>query len=247
MVRMKTGLMYFLTFFFILSFFSFAIFADTVNTHVPISDLYVPAGLNSNDNVEIVVEGHLPNLCYSNPQISSAINGNKISLEVKADLKSGNIFCAMVISPFVQTVSIGNLQAGEYDIVANENGHFKTNAKLYIREAQGNDNAKTYAYIEKIEEVKEDKEKILIKAFRVSDCYEPDEAEVIYNGKDTISVLPTLSQVNDFCPKKMMPVQYEISLPSQIISNASDAGTTKRYLIQAMSADGNTVNYFINR
>ena len=47
---------------------------------VPVKNIFSPEGFDSNDNVEVIVEGHLPNLCHKTPMKTVSINGNSIGI-----------------------------------------------------------------------------------------------------------------------------------------------------------------------
>ena len=87
---------------------------------VPVDNIFGPEGFDSNDNVEVIVEGHLPNLCHRTPMKKVTINGNHIDIKVTAlHYHDSNPFCPQVIVPFLETVSLGVLDKGDYKITVN--------------------------------------------------------------------------------------------------------------------------------
>lgn len=89
----------------------------------PVDRIFVPAGFDDNDNVEVVVHGDFMNSCYRVGRSGAKINLEKKVIEVWAtalDYAPENGFeelCLQVTSPFIQTVKLGLLPEGDYDVV----------------------------------------------------------------------------------------------------------------------------------
>ena len=80
---MKASLKY-LVLIALISFSSVLIASTPRETKVPVSHLYVPDGFDSNDNVEMVVSGILPNLCHKSPKtavVRDKLEPNKLKIE----------------------------------------------------------------------------------------------------------------------------------------------------------------------
>src|SRR5690606_19496779 len=63
-----------------------------------------------------------------------------------------------------------------------------------------------------IEQNETDKNLFKLKGMRYSDCLELDRVDILSNGKDTISVLPIMKKVSDFCPMKGQPLTTETEI-----------------------------------
>ncbi len=206
-------------------------FAQTDLRSAPVKHLYVPTGFDSNDSVEVVVTGHFPNPCYSRNTISVDVKDNVIDVEITALLRSEEkILCPQMQVPFKEVVAVGNLQGGEYKI--NVNG--KLTETLTVAEASSSAvDEHLYAAIDGLEHKGGDE--YVLHGWRYSNCIDIDRVQVVSNGKDTLSVLPIMKQLSDFCPMKMMPVSYPVKLNTESLKS-------KEPLIHVRTMDGKSFN-----
>src|SRR5690606_19443087 len=102
-----------------------SVFASTpIEALVPVEHIYIPRGFDSNDRAEVIIAGNLPNLCHKSPMAKVRLEGNVIYVELSSlYYEPNNPFCAEMVVPFLETVSLGVLKAGDYEIVVNR-GHF---------------------------------------------------------------------------------------------------------------------------
>jgi hypothetical protein len=79
------------------------------NFPIPIANIYVPLGFDSNDKVQVYVTGYLPSICYQGPEYKvKAVRGNKVFIDLEAQLKSiPGMACPEVVIPFSQTIRLG--------------------------------------------------------------------------------------------------------------------------------------------
>ena len=206
-------------------------FAQTDLRSAPVKHLYVPTGFDSNDSVEMVVTGHFPNPCYSRNTVSVDVKDDVINVEVTALLRSDEkLLCPQMMVPFKEVISVGNLQGGEYKV--NVNGSL--NDTLIVGEASSSAvDEHLYAAIDGLEH--KGGENYIMHGWRYSNCVDLDHVEVVSNNKDTLSVLPIMKQVSDFCPMKMTPVSYPVKLKTSGLK-------TKEPLIHVRTMDGKSFN-----
>lgn len=206
---------------------------------IPVSDIYTPKGFDSNDNTEIIITGYLPNLCHKAPKVKTKIQGDKIQVTLTSlKYDASNPYCPEVVVPFMKTIDLGVMQKGFYHIIANEGSTFEKEETIQIEKAQDDDiDENIYPLVNYIERV-EGTRKIMIKGYNPSDCLELHEIEVISDQENTYAILPKMLQVNEFCPRKMTPFEYEIILPDTI-----DKDTV---LLHIRSMNGNSVNKLYN-
>jgi hypothetical protein len=227
-------------FIFLVGMFSIASMAGTpVAALVPIDHIYVPKGFDSNDNTEIIVEGYLPNLCHRSPTTSVKKVDGKIFVDVKAlKYDSSNPFCPEVLVPFIESVNLGLMDKGFYDIIVNGSSIFRKESKIFIAESSSNaiDNH-IYANVDYVEK-DEDSRTIKLVGYTPSDCLVLDKIETVTNDKDTMAVLPMLKQVSDFCPMKMTPFKYEMEVPKKL--------KREKILLHVRAMDGKSVNTLFN-
>lgn len=210
-----------------------------VKTLVPVDEVFVPNGFDVNDNSEIIVSGYLPNLCHKSPQTEIKINGNKIHVKVSA-LKYGdsNPFCPEMIVPFLETIKVGVLDKGNYEILINEATRYEQKSSMYINESVSNAlDDHIYANVFYVDSEEGD-EYVNLKGYNPSDCLEYDHVEIISNKSNTYSVLPIMKKVRDFCPMKMTPFSYQVKVPKLIQKS--------RVLLHVRGMDGNSVNSLYN-
>ena len=203
-----------------------------VKVKVPVDALYIPAGFDSNDSVEVVITGYLPNLCHKNPMTSFKVDKNLISITVSAlKYDKTNPFCPEMVVPFLKTVKLGVLNKGKYQIEVNG----KNKDSLLIEETtlDATDNH-VYAYVSYIDKSSLQDNNITLKAYNPSDCMQLDRVEIYDNGVNTYSVLPIMKQIREFCPMKMVPYEFNVKIPSNLKS--------KKVLLHVRSMDGNSVN-----
>ncbi len=217
-------------------FGSISAFASTpIETLVPIENVYVPQGFDSNDNVEVVVEGFLPNLCHKSPVTEVKVIKDTINITVKAlQYHSSDYFCPQMVVPFVQPVSVGLLNKGLYKILVNGKSIYEKKSNINVSESTSEAvDENVYALTEFVE-TKPGQNKAIINGLNPSECYVLDSVKTISNGKDTYSVLPIMKKVSEFCPLKLVPFKKEFTIPSDL--------TSEKILLHVRSMDGKSVN-----
>jgi len=198
---------------------------------INIENVYVPQGYDSNDNVEIVVEGYLPNLCHKSPKVKVDKISNKINLTLTSlYYTNDNYFCPPAVVPFLITVDLGVLNTGEY-LIENNNHQKKLNVAKAISENVDNF---IYANIEYLEKNYQEQSVVKLKGYNVSDCFELDRVELSTNKSDTVIILPIMKQVREFCPRKMTPFEYEVEVPKMV--------GRKKVLLHVRTMNGKSVN-----
>lgn len=217
--------------------FSVTAMASTpVETHVPVDHIYSPKGFDSNDNTEVIISGYLPNLCHKSPKTSYEVKGNQINIEVKAlKYHESNPYCPEAIVPFIESVNVGVLDKGLYEIVVNGKTQYEKDSKIRIDESSSDAiDEFIYANVEYIEKKNNGSRVIELKGYNPSDCFVLENIEIVDNNKDVYSILPKMRQVSDFCPMKMVPFNYEVEVPNNLKEN--------KVLIHVRSMQGKSVN-----
>jgi hypothetical protein len=75
--------------------------------------LYVPEGFDSNDLVEVVVSGKLPDLCYRNPTVEVERDGDTFEIYLYAYHVPVEP-CRKIALPYMEKVNLGMLPQGNY-------------------------------------------------------------------------------------------------------------------------------------
>ena len=218
---------------------SAAVAPAPIKRTIAVSHVYIPYGFDSNDTSTLLLEGTFPNLCYQNPEAKVTYEGNKINIEMTATYrKPGNAQCAQLVLPFVQQVSLGILDRGNYEIVVNEGSMEEKREDLYIEEAASHAvDSYVYANVEYIEK-KEDSRTVTLVGYNPSDCFQLKEVGVFNNDKDTYSITPIMEQVRAHCPMKMTPFRYEVEIPKSL--------KVRQALLHVRSMNGKSVNTLFN-
>lgn len=214
---MKSSSLYFISFYFALV--TNMAYTDTLDVDIALEDVHVPLGFDSNDrNVEIVVTGIVPDTCYRRPQGIAKIEGNQISVDMKAVKVSGkDIMCIQAVVPYLVTVNLGQLQEGHYDIKVNKGKVSQKDSVLLVDKpgSQSIDNF-TYANITAVD-VLHGKKTLLLKGAHPSGCMNIDHIEVVPNlNGNTLAILPIVRQDQLICDRMMKPFTYEVPLPATL-------------------------------
>lgn len=225
-------------------FLGFASLAQAAVITAPVDRLFIPAGFDNNDNVEVVVTGHFPSTCYSRNRVFVKVSGDVIDVQVNAyHNRDASAKCVAMVIPFTEVVTIGNLQAGDYTIKVNEASKKSLKDKMAIAESRSNSMDEfIYAQVDFIDLgfTGGTTGSAFLHAQRSSPCVEFDHVEYLSNGKDTISIMPIMKQVSDFCPMKMVP--YQIPVEYDLANLPSD-----KVLLFSRSIDGKSVSTIVNR
>jgi hypothetical protein len=210
-------------------------FAQSAIGLAPVKHLYIPAGFDSNDSVEVVVTGTFPNPCFARNTVAVNVVNDQIAIEITAIRRDTKSACPAMLVPYKEVVAIGNLQGGAYDIHVND----QLNDKLTIQEATSNSvDDHLYAAIDHIEKIGPND--YVLKGWRYSYCVDLDRVEVVSNGKDTLSILPVMKQTSTLCPMKGMPVSYPVKLDFRALD-------VKQPLIHVRTMDGKSFNSILNQ
>jgi hypothetical protein len=88
-----------------------------VLTNAPVSNVFVPVGFDDNDYVEVIIHGHFSNSCNKMGPVIGVSDSETREVQISArSLKYFGNECIPMAIPFVQSVKLGQLKAGEYDV-----------------------------------------------------------------------------------------------------------------------------------
>mgnify|MGYP001627414437 CR=1 FL=1 len=220
-------------------FMSTPVFAQSV-IDAPVDHVFVPAGFDNNDNVELVVTGLFPNPCFKRNDVSVDVRGEEIDVKVSAvvsdDEKSP--LCAAMVVPFKEDIQIGNLQGGQYKIFVNRGTPFELRDTIVIGEAASqNQDDHLYAMVSYIELgfTGGTTGSAMLVGWNPSSCMELDRVEYRSNGKDTLVIQPIMKKVSDFCPMKMTPLNIPVSFDPSEFKHSE-------VLLMSRTIEGRSVN-----
>lgn len=88
----------------------------------PVDQMFVPLGFDDNDNVEVVVHGTFRNSCYKTGPVDVSVDSEKNIVRVyPQSYEYKNVICAMMMVPFTQTIKLGILPVGKYQVIVANN------------------------------------------------------------------------------------------------------------------------------
>lgn len=211
-------------------------------TQVKLKNIYTPSGFDSNDKVEVVITGWLPNSCHKEPvvQIKKDLERNIIYLNVESyEYHSSSPFCPENIIPFVKTFDLGTLEPGSYLIMANKRSPSALTARIEIEQTPSDEEDQN-EYLQVTNATIDDNQQTLaLEGFKRSDCFELVDVQFINNRMNTYSVLPILVKTNDFCPMKMTEASIKVDIPSQL--------TSEDVMLHIRSLGGESINRIIEK
>jgi len=202
---------------------------------IPVEAIFSPRGYDSLDSSELVVKGALPNACHKNPKVEVTRISDTFEIKLTSLFYDpSNPFCPEVIVPFIKTIDLGQLDAGEYKVkYMNVNGVDEIIEYKVSEPRLGNDKNEIYANVEHIE-LRLEQGKVILHGHNPSDCFVLKNVRVIDNGRKTVSILPRMEQIRDFCPMKMVAFQIEVDLP--------EVDSSEKILLHVRSMKGDSVN-----
>ena len=207
-----------------------------VRVPAPVDHVFAPKGFDTNDQTQVIVSGYLPNLCYKNVKSEVEVMGKTVNVSVTTlkDVRPG-VICLEVMVPYLEVVTIGMLDKGEYSVVVN--GNSPDGGRLTMigvdQSVIGDVDDHIYADVESIKKT-EGSRTVKLEGYLPSSCLQLDKIEAVSNGLDTYSVLPIMKQVDELCPMKLVPFSYEFKVPTEL--------SAKQVLLHVRALKGRSVN-----
>lgn len=202
---------------------------------IPIDASYVPNGFDDNDDVVVVLDGHLPNSCYkvSHTEILKDPVTNQVNIVQYARKYPG--LCMQALVPFFSEAELGVMPIGDFKIASPG----ATVEKLKVDEAtSAGPDEFLYAPVDSIkvnyDEATDSYSGILDGRFTNS-CMKIKEVVVVNSGK-TLEVLPKMEMLQspDGCVDTEVPFSWAVSLPKTLAKG--------RHLMHVRSLNGKAVN-----
>lgn len=205
---------------------------------IPVTHVYSPLGFDSNDNVEVILKGYLPNLCYRTPSARVQVSGQSIQIQAQAQAyhPSEHVVCAQIAVPFLEPAQVGVLDRGLYSIVVNHTESNSRTASMRIVGATSSvidDNV--YANVTSVERVPGTRS-VFLKGVNPVNCYEIQGVKSISNGTDTYAVLPIMKKVAEQCDAQPTPFTFKWDVPTDL------SATEKNPLLHVRVMDGKSLN-----
>jgi hypothetical protein len=179
--------------------------------------VFAPPGFDNNDNVQIVVHGELPSTCYKAVHPAVRINhaSRTVYVAALAYYYTGS-FCLDVMVPFTQTVDLGLLSAGHYQVIETspKGTIFRSNLPIAIAKSPLPDEV-LYAPVQNASVEKLGSQaNLLISGTFPSDCLELQQVRVLNRVSKIIEVLPiAVQKPGTQCRPGATPFEARVTLP----------------------------------
>lgn len=220
--------------------FSSFLYAGPIVVNAPVDHLFVPNGFDNNDNVEVVVTGNFPNTCFSRNKVEVSIKEENINVTITAlSTTHEKSDCPKIEIPFMENVTIGNLQAGEYKINVNNKLHEKLNVEIASSRSVDNHLYALINYIDLGFTGGLSGDAMLVGRIHES-CLSLDSIEYLSNGKDTLSILPIMKKVSDDCTGERKYLELPVKF-------APRAFSSDKVLLFVRTMDGKSVSSLIDK
>ena len=90
--------------------------ADEMEKSVPATHLFVPVGYDDNDQVDVVIEGYLPDTCHKLGWVEVAKDTALKTVDLRVMVWKIGEECLNIQVPFTHTARLGRFPEGSYDV-----------------------------------------------------------------------------------------------------------------------------------
>jgi hypothetical protein len=194
---------------------------------------FAPHGFDDNDQIQVVIEGHLDNDCYrlSTPDIVIDDTTHQVRIQPRASYFQW--LCLEVQVPWTQVVQVGSLSAGSWNIKVGSSGE---SATMDVKSASAlSPDDHVYAPVDTLfVDVQGGAATATIRGHFSTRCAEIEDMIVTDSGK-TIEVQPIMTAGSARnCQRVETPFERQISLPQK---------SPGRYLVHVRSLNGSALNH----
>jgi hypothetical protein len=226
-----------------------AISAEPLEREIAVKAVFVPGeGYDDNDNVEIVIDGSLPNACFTLGRTETSVSEDMVITVRQFALRQADRVCieselsdfALIPVPFSKDVALGNLSKGNYTINYKTGNTVTASATFGVAEAP-TETIDNMAYAPVSDAyvpagfLVNAAGKAKITGYLTSSCMQLDTFDVARDpANGVIVVLPRVKQrLQGACLQYIRPFEKEID-----IGNFAEG----RYLLHVRSMNGKSVN-----
>jgi hypothetical protein len=218
-------------------------------SEVNIEEVFVaPVGYDSNDNVEIIVDGKLPNACYELYKTDTEIKGFNIYVkqyikikqisECRPENQSQHTTPLWPVQ-YTNRIEIGELVKGKYSIIYNTNFSQKMKTFVVSKSVSSSIDDDLYAPVSNafIPELiySTSNAQVILTGIMTNTCMSFQGDVKVIRHDNVFIILPKMSvHRNRVCTSTMEPLQHIVSL--------GEVQKEGRYLIHVRSTTGRSVN-----
>ena len=205
--------------------------------YVP-SQTFVPPGFDDNDRAQVVITGYYPNTCFKQGPTTATVNevSHQVLIQHQAYHYESS-WCLQMLVPYQETVDLGILGSGEYQIYAvDESGKKSRASAISVALAKSVEpDESLYAPVEQayVEKNAAGGPTLVLGGNFSSPCVQLKEVKLLHRKKDVVEVLP-IAVVRETSGCESLPRSFEkrVKLPTDL------SGSN---LIYIRSLNGNAV------
>lgn len=212
----------------------------------PVEAIFVPSGFDDNDNVEVVIHGTFPDGCHRVGSAKADVDKAKRRITISAtSIVDQNEYCVQSLTPFIQPVSLGNLDEGSYQVVYAKNPEVMESLAVDRRKTESPDDylfaTVENAYIDVNRETGKQSLKLQghFPHYFIG-CMVIREVRVVRDPVDVLVVQPIAEVVNtDVCASQAADRSYEYTVGLQEPFQGEG-------LLHVRTINGTSLNRFLN-
>lgn len=204
-----------------------------------IRNAFIPAGFDSNDRAQIVIEGTLGGDCHKVGPTEVKVDRVQHIVEIDQKIYDYQTACHFILVTYSKTVDIGILSAGDYKVV--DKFTQKTLGILPVK-LTNTPSADDYLYAPLSDVIFLPKTRqLVIQGTFSNNCMRMKNVITKLDGDHVMVVLPIAELLDpaDTCAPGSFPFVRKVSVPK-------DFKDGEHYLIHARSLDGQSINKVIN-
>lgn len=209
----------------------------------PPENTFAPLGFDDNDNSQVVLYGNLPNTCHKAGPTHYKVDKDRKTVFIRNEVYFyPGCWCAEVLVPYLQTVNLGMLPAGEYDIVVeNSDGTFKKMSTIPVavsRTASPDDYL--YAPVEQLHFVSAqggNPAEVELSGTFLNTCMSLKDILVNYRPNHVIEIQPIAAMEKTDCSNEPRPFKAKVKIKDSVHGRA---------LLHVRSLNGQALNRVVD-
>jgi hypothetical protein len=220
---------------------------NPVEIPAAIEKIFIPFGFDDNDNVEVVLHGNFPNTCYQVGNTTAKVDVEARIVTVSAtSYQYPGTFCIQSITPFIQTIKLGVVPEGSYQVIYAHDEKVQAALEVTRRKTESADDF-LYATVENASlEVNPANGKQALKLqghfpYFFIGCMVLKDVRIVKNPKDVLVVQPIAEIVTDEAVCNTQPDDRAFEYTSGLPEPFQGEG-----LLHVRTLHGNSLNRYIN-
>ncbi len=206
--------------------------------------VYIPFGFDTNDQVEVVLHGYLPNSCYKPGPVSVSVDHGTAEGKGRIFITPKWIhhqfdFCNLILVEYKEVVNVGYLKKKNYEVVLLPQNTVVANELAIAEATTTSQDDYTYLPVESMHlaSTATGQELVLQGTFpaQADKCIRPSTYKAYRQPSDVVVVLP-IAEVVD-CPEGQKKESFEYRVPLQ-----GDLEITGNTMIHVRALNGRSVN-----